>query len=555
MEESEYKILVVSQIEHITSMIGKDGEGDLTDLDFNGEKIVSLLNRKYGIKISISREHPDYHKILLTNWIYSHYYQNSGAPAVLPRSEQRHFPFDELFQQGTDGYWRNRFWRYDMRDQEREKPALTRGYETLIAGLSQSVEDDIVFESRTTPTGDLQFEEVQYLSICLPKFEIDKGYKYVNGKYPLDNAGLASIVRLYFKLKVDTLTVSIPFLISKISDLFNDRLVPFRLKFSFSNEEFRRSDHFVLYIERRHFSIAATLIRSLYREVEPFLEERLPYFVREVLPGIGFGSTPNKESSSFGVYRSAIIAGAIIFLLDGKNGDPVSIYLDRIWGGLEKFYLNPESPFSCDFSVFHNERGDLFTVTLSNQWLMAAWYIARLLCREAIWVSKSECNWMSYDMLGTSQHGYRFMKVHNGYAGLMGVITFLQAFQLLKIRDATLELVLEGAKRYCIARNNNFPPLRDIEPASREIIIPPQVFAKDMIKVVHSAIQTKHLGSVNDYKPIADMIKDYIQKERPVGNMLDGSDHFCADMYFGYASYGYACLRLHNPISVVELQL
>ncbi|TKT92671.1 T3SS effector HopA1 family protein [Dyadobacter frigoris] len=545
--KEDYKETVIKQIQNITSMITMVDD-ELVDLKFTGEKIVNLLRSKYGIEISLTPAHPDFRKIVLTNWIYTHYYQNSGERAITPRSEERHFPFDEIFKQGTDGYWRNRFWRYDQRDQERERPALTRGYETIIAESNQSVEDEIVFECKKGRKGNLIFEEIPFLSISLPKFQFENGYKYVNGKYPLDNAGLASIVRFYFHLKIDTLTVSIPLLILKISDLFNDRLISFRLKFSFTNDEFKRSDHFVLYVERRHFDVAAILIRWLHQEIEPFLDNRLPFFVKQVLSGIGFGSTPHQQSSSFGVFRSKVIADAILFLLEGNDGRPVREFLDEMWGGLEKFYLNPNSPFVCDFSIFDKSAENLFSATITNKPLAAAWYIARLLCREAIWVSENECNWMNYELLHEKQYGYRLMNVDNGLSGLQGVIKFLESFQKLKIKDPVIKRVLNGAKQFYNSR-------RTVPRSSGGIAIPPEVFATEMIPVVHSAIQDKQLHPLTEYSLLMDMISKHIEMERPVNNMLDGSDHFCADMRYGYASYGYACLRLHNSISIVELQL
>ena len=313
----------------------------------------------------------------------------------------------------------------------------------------------------------------------------------------------------------------------------------------------------MLYIERRHFYVASLLITVLHRDIGVFLDnQKLPFFVRQVLPGIGFGSTPHKDSLSFGASRANVIAGAILHQLNGRQGAPVDMYLNQVWGDIGNFYLNPKSPRSYDFSIFGPCDQNLFPDALSSKPLTAAWYIAKLLCREAIWVSHDECNWMNYQLVAHNLYGYRFMDASAGLNGLEGIITFLEAFEALRIQDPIIEKVLRGAREFgrttSITNHSNQGP---IKPLLQKAVVPPETFKSDVREEVKSAITEASFQPTMRFPLLNKIISNHIERERPIGNMLDGTDHFCADIRFGFAAYGYAFLRLHDPVTIEPLEL
>lgn len=562
MTEQDYKSLVTAQINQIVENIFFDAEGNLCDKSIAPPQI-ALSIRNFGVEVYQGLSEDDLNEFLLTNWIYANYYQNRAdipVTTVQAQVNSRHFPFKEPFRNDPDTYWRNRFWQYDTRVQEREQAVLTRGFETRIVTSQQFVEDELVFETFEKDSEPLFEEEIKYLSMVFPKFQIGKTEKFVFGKQPLDDDGQGGIIRIYLHLNTAQLTQSIPSILTKINQYFNERLIPFHIKFWSETASFGRADNMVLYIERRHFFVAGLLLTSLYDDIKKYLtQDRLPYFVREVMPGIGFAKSPQKEEQSFGSTRAKALANAILKLHKNPDVKPVLEYLDGVWGGIQYFNLNPRPSFVYDSSVFEQKKSVLFRDEKEDEFLSAAWYIAKLLCREAIWVANGQCNWMSYQAIDKYRNGYCLLGVNNGFEGLEGVITFLQAFSILGIRDTVIDYVLEAAKEYFQKNTGEFrimpvaPPITLFAQPKNNLVLPIK-FKSEKFKVeVKDIITEKETPDINDYPSMRAVLKQHIMEERPLGNMLDDTDNFCADMRNGLAAYGYVFLRLYDPNHIIRL--
>lgn len=555
-----YKEDVTNKIKEIADNISLV-DGELYDRNAYPKQIKEAV-KQYDAKMSNHLPDKDYHELLLSNWIYCHYYQNRGVGVDSDLVDHRHFPFKDMSKEGSEAYWRSRFWRFDSAGYEREKSVLTRGYETRIVEAKQFVEDDFVFETNKDKDKNV-FEEIQYVSVVFSKFEIGTGQKFVFGKYPLDNDGQGGIIRFYLHLDVTNLAVAIPIIIAAITASFNSRLIPFQLKFLEKALDFARADHFVIYIENRHFFVAGILLENLYDQISIFLDKRaLPLFVRQVLPGIGFAKNPGRGEMSFGANRSKVLAKAILAKLKDNSKTSAAIHLEETWGGLENFDLNPKPKLARNFQVFDRRKNLFFQDIEEADTLSAAWYIARLLCREAIWVAPGECNWMSYLHLGQDHFGYCFLGVKNGMEGLEGIIIFLKAFQKMGIRDTLIEFVLAAAEAFFAARGGQSQIVEHRDAALSE----GQRSAKPGFKMNDLGFRSEELKSEIEQVIFGDLppkllesglleriMKEHIQLERPIGNRLDGSDNFCADLQSGLAGYGYAYLRLYDSMRVAGL--
>lgn len=566
MTTSEYKALIEKQINDITSNITRDGNGDLFDSSVQ-EKVAIAYERHFKLPVleGLSKADSDQH--LLTNWIYCQYYQNRAKTNNAPNEVNNlFFPFKEML--AEECFWRNRFWRYDANVQQRERAVLSRGYETRIVVEQQFVEDELVFEK-----GDPNDPAIiNYLSMVFPKFEVQTEEKFLFGKQPLDNDGQGGIIRFYFHLNPDLLITSLPLITSALSGCLNERLIPFQIKFWAKSENFVRADNMVLYLERRHFAVVAFIIKHLYHIIQPYLvKDTLPLFVRHVLPGIGFAQSPQKEDLSFGVHRSQKIAQAILDTLNGVSQKTPLQQLGLEWRGVENFYLNATNTSAeFDFEIF-GQTTDFLNNTHFNRIFMAAWYIAQLLCREAIWTAKGRCNWMNYQKIGTADAdlGYQLLRVDNGFGGIEGVIKFLEAFSKIGLKDSILTYVLQSAQNYwndhkqtakIHQRVKIFISAKLISKMPENILVQPKGFSNPQFRnEVEKIIQGLAEPIFAEDSILKRVMEEHILKERPIHNMIftpsveGGSDDFCADMKNGLAAYGYALLRIYDPNTFLPL--
>lgn len=555
-----YKTLVSSQIQKIIDSITLDEKGNLRDSTATPTQITDAIG-EFNVKLDANLE-KDFNEVLLCNWIYCNYYQNRDKNVGdSGKINERHFPFKQMSRGGENAHWRSRFWRYDGPTDTKDRPILTRGYETIYAKPQQFIEDDIVFETLTIDE-ETKFAEVPYLSMIFPKFEISENQKFAFGKYPLDDDGQGGVIRFYFHLDTNCLSLSIPQILTKVTSLFNSRLIPFQIKFQTKAADFVRADHFILYVERRHFFVAGILLNHVYKEIKTFLDDkRAPLFVREAKPGIGVAKDPERDFVSFGFSRSTAIAKAILKKFEDPALRPAFEYLEHAWGGIENFFLDPKPRFSYQFDIFSNEDSLLHNDVQVDKFLSAAWYLARLLCREAVWIEHGRCNWLSYRLMGESL-GYRLLDADNGIEGLESVIIFLQAFKSIGIRDAVLEHVLAGAEASFAGRNGQKVITQGPKsagallaaPGIKKIVVLPEGFmTAELRKELEEAIMSEQPPQASKLPLLLCIVTDHIENERPVSNRLDGSDHFCANMRHGIAGYGYACLRLYDPILIPSL--
>ena len=263
--------------------------------------------------------------------------------------------------------------------------------------------------------------------------------------------------------------------------------------------------------------------------------------------------------------RSTIIAVEILKELQSKsNAEPKIIFqnIENTWGGLQCFFLNPKPSFKYSFGIF-SENIHLVNLSPNSKILKAAIYIANLLCREAIWLSDSTCNWMSYqeikDNSGVKKLGYSFSNLDGGFNGIEGIFTFLKAFESIDIKDSVIQFVAASACKLWKTSGNQ-PKIQKLfqsEPSfaiSSQVFIQPIEFSSEKFKNEVMGIITGHVSpTVRNSSFLKKAIEEHIDKERPLGNMIDGTDNFHPDLQFGLAGYGYALLRIYAPDKIPAL--
>jgi hypothetical protein len=154
-----------------------------------------------------------------------------------------------------------------------------------------------------------------------------------------------SVVRIYWNIQAE----GAPRLMEALTREFNRFQVPFRFKCLNNASDFPRRDAAVLYIERRHYPIAALLVESIHGEVLPWLNASTPLFTKPLGHGLALAEDPGE---SFGKHRCNILAEAMA-ASSGKVVEDrlaeVRLHFERRGLSLDAPWLNANSPGEYDY--------------------------------------------------------------------------------------------------------------------------------------------------------------------------------------------------------------
>jgi hypothetical protein len=147
------------------------------------------------------------------------------------------------------------------------------------------------------------------VAVRLPKElpAISPGFHMVCGDHPIDAAGGARLVRLYWNLRVDG---AVPF-VGAATRLLNAAGAAFRLKVVNDPAGFGRCDAGVVYLSGDDYPGLAGVIGQLRAELAGFLSPRTPVFTAELAAGLGFAEDPG-TAESFGEHRCRLLAEALV---------------------------------------------------------------------------------------------------------------------------------------------------------------------------------------------------------------------------------------------------
>lgn len=493
------------------------------------ERILKRLYRSSAVAFD-----PDNVTQYLQFWIYDTYYcRNFGSRRTTFATGFNQLTFDDFGITTTtpiQNFHVDPFWKYLTNPRNVRHQA---GFFTAIKGS----EARFVRPEEFVESGFSEQEQKHFLTLFHPSNSFGKSrYKWLYGRWSVDDAypgGVRFYISLDLPSEADALDDGFMVLLRKIQETFDRQQVPFSAKFQASAADMLRADGIILYIERRHFRVAARLLLDIAASTSHVqYRDDLPLFVFRLGTGIGFAETP-PGVLSFGMNRSKLLAEAIV---DAKGADhPVDkaiAYLKNQHLTLDTLHLNPGSSpdfYAVDFvpSAFgmyagwgtglKDERASEDRKRTPNNFVSAALVIARAICREVIWLNNGQCNWLSYQKPENEQVVYRLLDGSRG-EGLEGVYLFLNQLTAL-YPCQNVELVLDGLKL-------NAPSVEE-------------TLTKDEFDLLTERVRRLLKDNQSPVAGLAEeLIRRYVDPDRPIPNDYDGSDYFCPNLKFGLAGIG-----------------
>ena len=143
-------------------------------------------------------------------------------------------------------------------------------------------------------------------------------------------------------------------IITPLINALNVHQLPFEMKCPADPASFDRIDSIVLYLNKRYVPYFMDILNQLYPSILDHLESGTPLFTRKIFPGIGFGESPPKNSTSFGMSRCDILSQVFYECIQSKQ--PKTLWLDAVLNHIRQlgfdtdhFYLNPYNHYAYDF--------------------------------------------------------------------------------------------------------------------------------------------------------------------------------------------------------------
>lgn len=128
-------------------------------------------------------------------------------------------------------------------------------------------------------------------------------YYFAFGEVASETQDIFEAVRFYWNVDAR----GAPELMQALSRSLNRFRTPFRLKCVTYRPLFYRLDSAVLYVNRRHYHIAAELIADVYPTLRSHLLPDTPIFTRRLAPGLAFAEEPG-NGESFGMFCCRVVA-------------------------------------------------------------------------------------------------------------------------------------------------------------------------------------------------------------------------------------------------------
>lgn len=307
------------------------------------------------------------------------------------------------------------------------------------AGESKLIEPgSFVFSERINEDSAETMIDIRIRSFEMIQIDNSKWY-YLRGNYYLS---YHNIIRFYFSLNFEKYETVLGF-IKSLKEYFNERLIPFELKFEIAFSE--RYDNLILYVQQQHYYIAFLLINELHflYKSEGIFKDQNPLFTKKLLLGVSFAEDPNLLGQSYGSNRCSLITDIYLkYYQKNIQKETINVYLKRqiqnefITRGLRQkfdfddFYRNPNSKFPYDFSIFNStpQYSTIRPISCSEN-LLTAHHIGKILCKLALIIhenNQTKCYWVSSkkDEFDSESITCRF--VNNSFKqGKLGIAYFL----------------------------------------------------------------------------------------------------------------------------------
>ncbi len=149
-------------------------------------------------------------------------------------------------------------------------------------------------------------EPGQRVAICLPRdsIAVQEQYYFVFGDTASEHEDGYNQIRFYWNIAVEQAAP----VVAAVTRAFNRFQVPFQLKCMRHRERYYRRDAAVLYVNKKHYTIAAMLAAEVHAQISDAIGDDTPLFTKKLARGLGFAEDPGE---SFGKSRCRIVAHAL----------------------------------------------------------------------------------------------------------------------------------------------------------------------------------------------------------------------------------------------------
>lgn len=391
--------------------------------------IIADLDAAYNatMKSAIREEDLYEKKYAISDWIYCLYANEEKADNNNTDYKGSLEWLIEQFYQSKDNiaYW-DKNWTFDE-----NSTVYAKRFGKFC--ISKSGEYKLVSPEEFISSSDSNTHH-KYVDLRIKRVEISNNtWFYFRGNKYL---GTAFLTRIYFNFNYDFEKI-----VSFSKDLhnaLNNWGIPFEYKFATKKTE--RYDKGVLYTTREHYYIVFHIIKQLSAQTQYtdlFGEEILAFTKETALRGISFGEEPPVRSSSFGRYRSDIMADIYIDYYKLQKTSKRTKKLERFFFqklletgfSTKDFFRNPNTCYPYDFSVL-NQKPHAIAFQSNNyedKYLTWALNAGKLICKQAIVINqanKTNCFWWSLVEDEFQQTEYRRVD-DSFYEGRLGIIYFL----------------------------------------------------------------------------------------------------------------------------------
>ncbi|MFA7241336.1 MAG: T3SS effector HopA1 family protein [Sulfuricellaceae bacterium] len=231
----------------------------------------------------------------LRNLLYGSCYTRYGASDsnaaqnLIPRfmqanqSQDKWDPGWSIYQLGGDGH-------ISVQKGERSRSAVIGEYATNKApGIPPKVGDQV------------------NLRVCPGSGDLQQGFYFSFGNALSDQFDEYALLRFYFNIKAEGAAE----LLRAISSRFNHYAIPYRYKTLTDAAAYTRADAAVLYLAKRYYRIAASLVSALTEPLDAYFRPEAPLFCKTLRPGVGLAEEPG-TGESFGMHRCRLVAEGIV---------------------------------------------------------------------------------------------------------------------------------------------------------------------------------------------------------------------------------------------------
>ncbi len=187
-------------------------------------------------------------------------------------------------------------------------------------------------------------EEGRPVTICLPKDSttIQEQFYVAFGETVSESDDGDNLIRFYWNITAEGAAP----LVDLLTGTLNRFQTPFQLKCLNHREWYPRQDAAVLYVNKKHYTIAALLVADAHQKISAHLLGETPLFTKRLGHGLALAESPG---TSFGSDRCKIVARALWAAYEKgfETGAERLEELDRQFRerglALERPYLNPGS--------------------------------------------------------------------------------------------------------------------------------------------------------------------------------------------------------------------